>query len=613
MKKGAILLVLVSIFLISFVIAQEHETQTIDDKAYSCLNERFNQTSCAGLSTEGKIFALLTLGECKDEILADSNYKTNIKLTSQAILALDKVDVDTTDAQDWLWAQNKTPTDMIWYLQIDTSAASECTITYAASTNTINIGEDKKLDSNAGSCLTRASGDYWLQVNPSCYNEEYEITCGESTDSLNFKTNLLFKNPNDNTIYVSPTTHSGDGGETTTEKIEISCFQKGISCDYEGTLWATSVLEHLGTTQDLAPIKFYLTSLYTTYPQYFPESFLYSLTGLNEFENKLFQYQNQDGSWKKGTNKYYDTALALLAVPSRSTHWENAILWLEDKQMDSGCWNSNSFVDTAFLVYSVWPRGISLSSVDDTTGEIISPEGESCTEAGYFCMAGVNCDGSVLDAYDCTGFDKCCSKKQELETCSDLNGDICNSNEQCVGGTSKNTFELDYGQNCCVDGACEEKTVLEDFSCEPSGGICRIGGCESGEEESFDTCEFNDSCCVIKTTEEEKNYLWAWILVFLILIGLVTLGIAKRNKLREYLFRLKSKFKKAPPTSPGRPRPIPIRRPVTPAATQRRLMQGRQSPVSRQPIRRPSRIARPSPRAPSEINDVLKKLKDMGK
>ncbi|MEN7981920.1 MAG: hypothetical protein ABFQ65_00550 [Nanoarchaeota archaeon] len=604
MKKGVLLFILCSLFLISFIIAEDEVSQTIDDKAYTCLKDKLDQTNCDSLSSEGKIFALLTLGECKDEVLADSNFKSDLKLTSQAILALDTVGVDTAEAVDWIWAQNKTPTDMIWYLQIDSSEATSCTINYENNDYTINIAEDKKLDSNAGTCLTRATGNYWLQITPNCYDEEFEITCGESTDSLTFKTNLLFKRPNDNTIHVSFDTHSGDGGQTTTEKVEFLCFQKSNNCDYEGTLWATIVLDYLGTTDDLSSLVFYLTTLNDVYSELLPESFLYYLTGENKFENNLIQSQSPSGFWKVGTNKYYDTAVALLSVPSGSTSWNDAISWLEEEQADSGCWNSNNFVDTAFIVYSAWPRGVSL-----TGGEASISEGENCVDAGYFCMSGINCAGEILSSYDCTGFDKCCSKEEVLETCEDLNGEICNSNQQCSGGTSENTFDLNYGQSCCINGACETK-VVEEFTCESSRGICRIDGCDDNEESSYDTCEFGDTCCVTKTSKE-KNYLWLWILIFLILIGLVILGIFKKDKLRELWFRLKSKFKKSSSGSGNLRRPP--RRPSTPASAQRRIIQGRTSPPRRALVKRPSKITRPSSKAPSEINDVLKRLKEMGK
>jgi hypothetical protein len=597
MKKGVVLLFLFSIILASLVVAQDEEVASIEDKAYTCIQSRFNQTDCDSLSSEGRIFALLTLGKCKDEVLDDSNYESDLKYTAQAVLALNKVGVNVDDTVEWLLEQNKIPTDMIWYLQIDSTEATSCTIEYGSTSNTIDIAEDKKISSNAGTCLTRATeyNNYWYKINPTCYEEEFEISCDRD-----FITTLLFKKPNDNTIHVAYDTHSEKGGGTTTEQINFLCFQKGNVCNYEGTLWSTLVLDYLNIEEDLSPYKFYLSTLSDNYPTYLPSSFLFFMTAENKFENELIELQNKDGSWKKGTDAYYDTAVALLSVPKESTSWKNAISWLEKKQEDSGCWNSNNFVDTAFISYVVWQRGVSL-----TGGQTIST-GEDCVDAGYFCMSGASCTGEILSAYDCSSFDKCCSKEESLETCEDLSGEICNSNQQCAGGTSENTFDLSYGQTCCVAGACEAKTT-EEFTCASSGGTCRYDGCSSGEESSFETCEFGDTCCVKKTTAS-SNYLWLWILIFLILIGLVVLGIFKRDKLREYWIMLKSKFSKSPPSSSGARPPY---RPSTPGSMQRRMIQGR--PQSRSFNARPSRIARPSSKAPSEINDVLKRLKEMGK
>jgi len=597
MKKGVLLLGLFFLFLIPFSLAQD---SSVSDKGYDCLKTRFNETNCNSLSSEGKIFALLTLGKCKNEVLNDTNYKSNLKYTSEAILALDTIGSSTTDAVNWVWAQNKTPTEVNWFLQIDSSQATSCTISYRGTTNTINIGEDKKIDSNAGTCLGRYTGDYWLQISSTCYNEEFEITCDKD-----FLTTLLFKSSNDNTIHVSSEATSSQGGGTTTEKINFLCFKNGNNCDYEGTLWATMILDYIGSEQDLSPISFYLTTLSKNYPEYFPEIFLYYLTEENQFENELISSQNPDGSWTSGTNKYYNTALTLLAIPESPTK-DKAIAWLEDKQMDTGCWNSNNFVDTAFILYSVWPRGVSLS------GDGTITTSDNCVDAGFFCMSGVNCAsvGNILSSYDCEGFDKCCDKEQEIETCDSLGGEICNSNQQCSDGTSENTFDLDYGQTCCVDGACEAKAVEEEFTCVSSGGICRIDSCGDNEETSFETCEFGDNCCVTKQDSGQTNYLWLWILIFAILIGLVIFGIIKRDNLREFWFRLKSKLKKSPPSTPGMGRAIG--QPFTPANNQRRLMQGR--PFSGRPsINRSSRISRPSSKSSNEINDVLKRLKDMGK
>ena len=87
---------------------------------------------------------------------------------------------------------------------------------------------------------------------------------------------------------------------------------------------------------------------------------------------------------------------------------------------------------------------------------------------------------------------------------------------------------------------------------------------------------------------------------FWITLILVVVAIVFRDKLRPFYLRIKSKFgkgksKKGPPGFP--PSATPLRKPMP-----RKIM-----PPSRRPIRRPA------PRRKGEIDDVLKKLKDMGK
>src|SRR3989338_2596395 len=76
-KEVAILCVLfvISVFAFSGVYVSEAEQV---DKAYTCLeNTVLNHTGvggskgCASLSVEDKIFSLLSIGECKNELLTD--------------------------------------------------------------------------------------------------------------------------------------------------------------------------------------------------------------------------------------------------------------------------------------------------------------------------------------------------------------------------------------------------------------------------------------------------------------------------------------------------------------------------------------------------------------
>ena len=87
MKKLVFLfsIFLVSIFFTFFVIAEEHNIVCDDgdadckvDKAYSCLNEKIDDKTCEVLSSEEKVFSLLATGKCKNEVLEDSRYNSDL-------------------------------------------------------------------------------------------------------------------------------------------------------------------------------------------------------------------------------------------------------------------------------------------------------------------------------------------------------------------------------------------------------------------------------------------------------------------------------------------------------------------------------------------------------
>ena len=177
-------------------IVTNDETAKINN-AYDCLNKKIDEKKCSGLTLEQKIFSYLATAKCNKELIADSNSgecwpksSCTIKETAQAALALSQRSSASKKAADWLISQNTTPSDLIWYLQIETSSASSCDIFYGGSTYLINIAEDKKISGSAGSCLSIAQDDYWLRISSSCYDKEFKVKCHDS----GFLINLLFKN-----------------------------------------------------------------------------------------------------------------------------------------------------------------------------------------------------------------------------------------------------------------------------------------------------------------------------------------------------------------------------------------------------------------------------------
>jgi len=580
MGKKVLLIFLFVLILSMFFVTAQNKTD-VDKEAYDCLEDKV-QGNCDSLSFEEQIFSLLAIGECKDEVLDDSNYMSDTKLTAQAIWALDNAGINTDDADEWLLSQNMTPDDMDWLLQIESTDATTCSITYGGAIYSgINIGEDKRITGLVGSCLNFYNNNLWLRITPTCYNEEFQVSCQNS-----FLTTLLYKKTDSNTLYVSSDTHSASSGGTTTEKVSSSCFTQGSSCNYEASLWAAMVMDLKG--YDVSSYLPYLITMAdeTENIKYLPEAFLYSLT--NNFRNELLTKQIGDQWWLVSGDKYYDTALALLPFQGETiTQKTNTINWLSEVQKDDGCWDTNTR-NIAFILYSLWPRRVSLGDV-----------GDDCEDSGHYCMSRLSCSdsgGEVLESFDCFGTSVCCSREKVLDTCSEQGGEICDSDEKC----SVSTVEALDTDECCV-GSCRPPT--EKTECQLYGdGNCRTS-CYSNEEESEYNCPSGSICCVEKTAK--ASYWWIWVLIVLIILTI--LGIIFRKNLRIYLTKIKERLGKFK-FGGAKPGPKPRFPPGGPGGIPQRSVPRRILPPSQgRPVQRPPQ------RSKTEIDDVLKKLKEMGK
>lgn len=604
MKKGGLLILslflMLSISLVSAQVNSSEETARVNE-AYSCLTDKVSG-NCASLTAEEKAFSLLSINQCQSELLSDSlnsgecwssagSSTCNLKTTAQAVLALDSKSASASKAETWLLSQNRTPTELVWYLEIEASAPTTCNIQYGGETDTITINEEKKINSNAGSCLLLAQDDYWLRVSPTCYDMEFTVSCDQA-----FLTTTLFKKSTSSTIHVSEKTSSAASGGSTKEKVESYCFAENNLCDYEGSLWSALVLNAAG--EDISAYLPYLITLADENPRFLPEAFLYMLTQDTEYKTSLLLKQKSNQWWAESGDRYFDTALALYPFHDEDvSEKETSKEWLLGSQDSEGCWGGN-VRNTGFILASVWPK---------TFGGTGTPELDDCEDAGFFCTPTGACEGDILSEYSCpSALSKCCDTPVPLETCSELGGEICSSNQICTGGTEQEAADTRSSEVCCVEGSCNVRK--ESSQCESNLGVCRSGICNSNEETAPYSCDFSgDVCCVLEKEGPGGNYLWIWILVILII--LVVVGIIFRNKLRMFWMRIKP-GKSKPGPGPRRPPhlfPPPTRRPVPRFPERRILLPGPQQPPSRRPApRRPSR-------AQKELDDVLKKLKDMGK
>jgi len=568
-------------------------------EAYSCLEGKISDKTCSNLSPEEKVFSFLATGKCKSETLNSEGYKEDITFTAKTLLALKESGSNTDDAKDWLFDFNRSSIGLEWFLEIESPESTICTVDYSNS-NTIKINKDKTIASvTGGSCLKKSSNGYWVEISSGCYDEEFKISCDKQ-----FLTTLIYKAKDGETIYVSEKTSSASASGETKEKVKSMCFSTSSnSCDYEGTLWAAFSLSVLGG--DVTSYLPYLITFSSENEKLLPEAFLYSMTGNNEFKNLILSKQINNKWWVSKEDTYYGTAVALLPFQfEEPIQKKDSLTWLfNEAQGSDGCWDSGNIKSNAFLLYSISPRSV--------------PSSESaCELSGFFCTSQIRCKGNVLPGYACSGAFVCCSTEPEVLTCAQQEGEICNSGQTCkgTGSLTVDASNLNSGEICCLEGTCSESTSQGSAlsECEISGGECRINSCLSGEEKSFKQCSFSSDICCVQKTSSGTNYFWIWFLV--ILIVLVAVGIFFHDKLRHYWVIAKSRFGNfkgfggksssgSPPPGPSGAPPsgfTPLRR-IPP---QRRILPGSGGNHER-------RV--PKSRSQSEIDEVLKKLKEIGK
>jgi hypothetical protein len=727
MKKDVVLfgLLLVLLFSGSFFVSAFNSTQEKSNisAAYNCLDNEILTKSCSRMSLEEMIMSSLTLNECTAELDSKKSASQacwpspicDLKTTAQVALAKKKDCQDVSEIKTWLLNQKITASDLIWYLEIDSNNATTCEITYnhgsaeVEESYTINVAANKQVSGNAGSCLSLAFDGYWYKIDKTCYDSTFEISCDKS-----FVTTLLFQKQDSQTYHVLKDSHDSSASGTTTEKIESYCFGKNGICDYEGSLWASLVLDYFN--EDISPFLPYLMDGTTDYTkdEFLPEVFLYSLTlGIDYRTSILEKFEGK--FWDVSGNRYYDTGLALWPFYYENIEQKDlAKEWLFSVQEESGCWNSNNIYDTSWLLYTLWPKlspATWCSDVDNKTcsdasdcntyycedwttikedcidgdcvlnevcentttceinsdcGSSVCPDGtilyaecinqqclytsqcglnttdddDNCVDFGFSCTSTFSCGATnILYEYDCAGGKVCCEIAPEEETCASINGTICNYGETCEGGTGRSTSDVTrYGQTCCIgggtceiktnvctkdsdcdetgkicgpSGTCIDDTTSDGATCSEKGGICEIGECGKGYSSSIYSCPYNDNCCIEKTISSK----W-WIWVLFAFIVLIVLGIIFRDKLQELLIKLKTKFSKSGKSSSGRPLPPrPMMPPVYPRTPIRRPIERKVLPPQQQAsIQRPMiPQKKPSQKSKEELDEVLKKLKEMGK
>lgn len=619
MQKKGVLIIILSIFLVSFALAQNasipsttsSSTNTIS-KAYQCLQSEVEAKAQNTISLQEAVFGVLALGSNSKLVsVIESKIKTNnhweetsnpLKDTAQAMLAYNRIGKNTNDIKNWTLSKSKAATDLTWFIEIDIDnhESSQCTISYNnEQQRTVNVNEDMTLSGNPGSCLSIAASGFWLRVANTCIDYNYTVSCDKD-----FTTSTLYQRTGSSTIFVSPVAHSTAALGTTTEKINSKCLSSAsTSCDYEGTLWAAIALDKLGiSTNEYLP---YLLALSESNKRFLPSSFLHILTDGQDQYSELVQEQQQSKFWQAPNtpyNRYYDSALAILALQgANSVEESNSKAYFETITTPQGCWNNNNIRDTGFLLYAGWSRAVSQGSGSGGSGNA-----QTCESGGFTCTSLLTCEGlegESLGEYSCPGTKVCCSESPVLESCSAQAGTICSSGQVCSGSSSKSS------EGTCCLGTCTQETQQD--ACKAVGGTGCFPSCLDSEEQvSSVTCSISgEVCCKQKTGQSDSSSnLGLWITLLVILIALVVVGILMRNKLKMMLF--KSRNKGTSSSGPGRPTPPGTRPPFPPFRGP--MPYPRAQPRVIQPSSVPQ-MRRPSTNKDKEMEETMAKLKEMSK
>lgn len=571
------------------------------ESAYACLQGQVANKST--LSLEEAVFGMLALG-AQDKLTKtiqaakhdrEACWPKNgctIRETALVALAYQRSGMQTSEIEQWLQSKKITPRELTWYLEIDTTQhePTTCTIKYDGRDYSVSITDDMKFSDDAGSCLQRSPSGYWLTIASSCMGKAIDVSCDKD-----FVTALIYQKIGGETVYVSSQTHAAASLGSTRESVNVSCFSTGGGCDYQGSLWATYAFHKIG--KDTTALLPYLIALADDTTKYFPSSFLYMLTKDpdKEYYGQILQQRKQNQFWEfigNGYTRFYDTSLGVLALTTGSGGTGDADktqAYLLSVQGREGCWNNNHFRDTAFVLYSSWPRSKFVNPIVNTP---------LCSEGGFSCERLSECieaGGVKRDSYLCTGGSICCSVKVQRASCASQQGKVCTASEQCEG-----TFASSSDGQCCI-GTCSAIPV--ENACESAGGTCS-SSCGSGEKETSEACAAPNAVCCIEEGDNGGS-LWPWILTLLILIVLIAIAIIKRDAIRFWWFKRRGKASSTPIMRPGgppsgglgAPQYRPMSRPMLPPGGYAR------------PGMRPA--ARQAPSKDNEMEETMRKLKEM--
>jgi hypothetical protein len=567
-KKVFLILLILILFLSTMILANALDEEEKVAKAFEWLNNEVSDWS--NLNIKQHVFSLLAL-QCNNTAFKEGNLSLyeksiysngkrcfgqgEINSQSQCTLtetALAKIyadeiaqDVEAENIRNWIIGQNKTFTDIDWFLQIDIEQgqSANCSIIYdfngqGQEESGFKIYGNKTVDI-IGSSDCFSDAEYWFKVkkqNEQCYNKDYTVKCWSG--SSYFTVSWFYKKPGSEIIYVSGETQSGQPGYGTQEPDTIDtsllsyCLTSpavGSGCDYEGTAWASYALAKQGNNEDANVYLPYLITKKEDYVKYFPDTFLYQLMGTSIYGNKIRNEQKPQGYWLIQPIVYgrnYDTAHAVMALGLGEEESDKAKDWILASQTTQGYWDAsdpgkNTIRDTAFILWVFWPdicpstggdceaQGgaftcrdtclpieILIDYLDCPYEEIccktIGAGGDDCVLEGGLCKDSCNINEFELSSVLCPGTERCCKNYLDA-TCDEAGGEFCGVGLMCSGDEVE-TLDSTITDLCCLGDCIAAQTCTEagGVECSPLQGLY----CQAGYEVyAIDT----DYCC-------EDNY-----------------------------------------------------------------------------------------------------------
>jgi len=556
-----------------------------------------------------------------------TNSENDCRLTETALakIALDDLEENTTLIKNWLISREILFKDIYWFLELDVArnSTANCTITYDDGNTSLRIDENKTLSSlvfDGESCFSlypsAPQKSYWLRINQDCYNKSFKVNCVVS-DGTEFKVSLKYKTDiNSDVWHVSSQSNDVISNQEWEFEIQSYCMANPSSniCDYEGTAWAAYSLKN---SEENEASKFvpYLIIKKDENKNLLPEALLYLIS--QKYGDDVEELQRQQGFWmaeNTARGQFYDTALAgkttLGDIERAKNYLITNINFKETQDKKYRYWKCSErdceqIRDTAFLLWVFWHDLAPIETGNDcisqgaeyrcnascTTGEIemsafTCSEGQVCCkfvgtgETGTEACESINgtcksvCDDNEINTdVSCPNYQYCCKSKSLAETCSDISGERCESNQICNGENitiasgeccvgvcvDENAGDRtcsEIGISCAVDEVCVDTdswlnlnfvSTRDSERCCPEGAECiqdtrcsEIGEeCTASERCTGNTEETKDveECCIgtcesltQPETEKKGSLLWLWLALIVIILVLVVVYFLKFRK-----------------------------------------------------------------------------------